>query len=100
MKEIIMVDEKTRIYHMDSLNWTVQTYREVKKKDGPSEMQWVNANGPYGPFSGRPDSPVIVGCLLDNSPELDGFDGMLAEYTKAMNKASTRIAMAIRELNR
>ena len=100
MKEIIMVDEKTRIYHMDSLNWTVQTYREVKKKDGPSEMQWVNANGPYGPFSGRPDSPVIVGCLLDNSPELDGFDGTLQEHAKVVDAASRRIAKSIAELNR
>ena len=99
MKEIIQVDEKTRIYHMDSLNWTVQVYREVKKKDGTVEMQWVNANGQYGPFAGKPDSPVIVGCLLDNTPELDGFEGTIQEHARAVDAASRRIAASIKELS-
>jgi hypothetical protein len=34
--EIIQIDETTRIRHMDAKNWTVETYRECKAKDGTS----------------------------------------------------------------
>lgn len=99
MKEIIMVDEKTRIYHADSLNWTVQVLRTVEHKDETKSEEWTNANGKYGPFAGRPDSPAIVACLLDSAPELDGFEGTLAEHAKAVDSASRRIAASIKELS-
>lgn len=99
MKEIIMVDEKTRIYHADSLNWTVQVLRTVEHKDETKSEEWTNANGKYGPFAGKPDSPVLIGWILENAQELDGFDGTLAEYTKAVDKAGKCIAKSIAESN-
>lgn len=93
MAETIMVDERTRIAHIDKMNWTVQVLR-----DEPSGQRWRQANGDgHGPFAGKPDSPVIVGCLLDNAPELDGFEGTLAEHAKAVDAASRRIAASIKE---
>ena len=96
MTDCIMVDERTRIQRIDSMNWTVQVLR-----DEPKGQRWRQANGDgHGPFAGKPDSPVIVSCLLDNAPELDGFEGTLAEYTKAVEKAGARIAVSITELSR
>lgn len=96
MAETIMVDERTRIAHIDRMNWTVQVLREE-----PSGVVWRQANGNgRGPFAGRPDSPAIVACLLDNAPELDGFEGTLAEHARAVDAASRRIAKSIAELNR
>ena len=37
---------------------------------------------------------------LNNAPELDGFEGTLAEHAKAVDAASRRIAKSIVELNR
>ena len=94
MKEIISVDAKTRIRRVDKMNWTVEVYRMPTKGDGGE--RWVQANGNgLGPFAGKPDSPVIVKCLLDNAPELDGFEGTMQEYTKAVERAGKRIAASI-----
>lgn len=96
MTDSIMIDERTRIQRIDSMNWTVQELR-----DEPKGQRWRQANGDgHGPFAGRPDSPAIVACLLDNSPELDGFEGTLQEHAKAVDAASRRIAKSIAELNR
>lgn len=100
MREIINVDERTRLRHMDPMNWTVDKLCDVKRKDGTKAREWRVANGASGPFASRPDSPVIVKCLLDNSSELDGFEGTLAEHAKAVDAASRRIAKSITELNR
>lgn len=100
MREIINVDERTRLRHMDPMNWTVDKLCDVKRKDGTEAREWRVANGASGPFAGRPDSPAIVACLLDNAPELDGFDGTLAEHAKVVDAASRRIAKSIAELNR
>lgn len=99
MREIINVDERTRLRHMDPMNWTVDKLCDVKRKDGTEAREWRVANGASGPFAGRPDSPAIVACLLDNAPELDGFEGTLQEHARAVDAASHRIAASIKELN-
>lgn len=94
MREIIPVDGKTRIRRVDSRNWTVEIYRKPKKGDGGE--RWVQANGSnLGPFANKPDSPVIIQCLLDNAKELDGFDGTMKEYAKAVDRTGKRIAASI-----
>lgn len=98
MAGIIMVDERTRIRRVDSQNWTVEVFRKPKKGDGGERWAQANGNG-FGPFAGKPDSPVIVGCLLDNAPELDGFEGTLQEHARAVDAASRRIAASIKELS-
>jgi len=95
MRGIIMVDAKTRIRKMDKLNWTVE--RRFARK---GLEVWECANGAgRGPYAGRPDSPVIVSWLLDNAPELDGFEGTLGEYAAAVSRAGKRIAKSIAEMN-
>lgn len=101
MDGLIQVDEHTRIRRVDSMNWTVELLKDSTKRDGTTERRWDQANGRgFGPFANRPGSRVIVECLLANATELNGFEGTLAEYTKAVEKAGARIAVSITELSR
>ena len=92
MREIIPVDGTMRIRRVDKMNWTVE--KHIVSKDGNPRWEQVNGTG-KGPFAGKPDSPVIVRCLLDNAPELDGFEGTMREYAKAVDRAGKRIAASI-----
>lgn len=57
--EIIQIDETTRIRHMDAKNWTVETYRDCKAKDGTKRKDWRQAQGEgRGPFYAKPE-----GCM-------------------------------------
>lgn len=80
---------------MDSMNWTVEVLRDVRKKDGARASEWCVAQGSCGPFCGRPDGEPIVRWLLANAPELDGFEGTMAEHARAVDAASRRIAASI-----
>lgn len=98
MREIIMVDEETRIRSMDALNWTVEVYRLPKKGDGGE--RWVQANGNgHGPFFGRLSD--AFSWLLDYLTNRDlpaevDMDG----YVRAYRRTADRLMAVAKGLDR
>lgn len=94
MAETIMVDERTRIAHIDKMNWTVQVLR-----DEPGGQRWRQANGDgHGPFFGK--LHLAFAWLLDymterDLPEQTDLDG----YVRAHRKAADRLIAVAKELS-
>lgn len=95
MTDSIMIDERTRIQRIDSMNWTVQELR-----DEPKGQRWRQANGDgHGPFFGK--LHLAFAWLLDYLTERDlpaevDMDG----YVRAYRRTADRLMAVAKELDR
>lgn len=91
MREIIQIDENTRLRKCDGLNWTAEVWAESKSKDGEVSMKWRNANlaSGTGPYFGK--LSAAFRWLLDymterDLPEKVDMDGYMAVYERTAKK--------------
>ena len=81
MAEIYQIDDSTRIRRMDSMNYIVEAYRKVRKKDGTYEMRWVGAKGDgYGPYFGN--LGAAVRWVAENAASRSGAKDLKAFLTE------------------
>ena len=95
MTDSIMIDERTRIQRIDSMNWTVQELR-----DEPKGQRWRQANGDgHGPFFGRLSDAFswLLDYLTNNDlPAEVDMDG----YVRAYRRTADRLMAVAKELDR
>lgn len=95
MTDSIMIDERTRIQRIDSMNWTVQELR-----DEPKGQRWRQANGDgHGPFFGRLSDAFswLLDYLTNNDlPAEVDMDG----YVRAYRRTADRLMAVAKELGR
>ena len=90
MREIIQIDETTRIRRSDPLNWTVEVLKDVEKKDGTKLTGWAGANGQrFGPYFGKIHHAFR--WLLDymterDLPEKVDMKGYMSAYERTAKK--------------
>ena len=90
MREIIQIDETTRIRRSDPLNWTVEVLKDVEKKDGTKLTAWAGANGQrFGPYFGKIEHAFR--WLLDymterDLPERVDMKGYMSAYERTAKK--------------
>lgn len=98
MPEIIQVDDKTRIRRMDRMNWTVESLRPVKKRDGTTAVEWAMPKGVnYGPFFHKPEH-ALSWMLNEKHMQTDGtltLEQAVAEYREIAAKFAADVESAV-----
>lgn len=98
MPELIQIDGKTRIRRFDKMNWTVESLRPVKKKDGTTVDEWTLPKGAnYGPFFHKPEH--ALSWLLDNRHRSTSgtlsLEDAIAEYRSIADKLAADVEKAM-----